>query len=51
VQLWKCPGFSGVLWGGFLFVPLAFGAAFAGGHALLLGAVAEERCQTNALAW
>lgn len=51
IQLWKSPGFSGVLWGGFLFVRLEFSAAFAIGHSLLLEAVAEERCQTNILGW
>lgn len=50
-QLWKSPGFSGVLWGGFLFVQLEFGAAFAIGYLLLLEEVVEERCQTNVLAW
>lgn len=47
VQLWKSPGFSGVLWRGFLFVQLDFGADFTIGHLLLLEAVEEERCQTN----
>lgn len=50
VQLWKSPGFSGVLWGGFLLVQLEFGAAFAVGCSLLPEAIAEERCQINVLA-
>lgn len=47
VQLWKSPGFSGVTWGGFIFVQLEFGADFTIDHLLLLEAIAEERCQTN----
>lgn len=47
MQLWKSPGFSGVLWRDFLFVQLKFGADFTIGHLLLLEAIVEERCQTN----
>lgn len=46
MQLWKSPGFSGVLWRDFLFVQMEFGADFTIGHLLLLEAVAEDNCQT-----
>lgn len=43
VQLWKSPSFSGVLWRGFLFVQLEFGADFPSGHLLLLETIAEAK--------